>query len=331
MRSAARLAISAVGRRSRWVLDSSTPSFVQQRRSPAGVSRTALVLLPHHGAALRAASSAPEMTHQRVKGRRRFYKAVTIRQKEGAPPPEGVAASDESPAPSPLWEVLLDDRVLKTPARRPLQFDSLELAMAVAAEWDAQVTEKGLEPALMPLMALASTAIDQVALDPERSISTCLKYLPTDTVCFLAPDPDPVITRKQRQLWSPLRKWSDEALGIRVSTTTEIHRKPQHPPEALSRARGVLESMDELSLAAVQSVTMECKSLLIALALAFRETTVEKAFDAARLEEEYNVDRWGMIEGGHDMDRANTNLTLSAASTLLWLRMSKISSPRKNG
>ena len=34
--------------------------------------------------------------------------------------------------------------------------------MAVAAEWDAQVTEKGLEPALMPLMALASTAIDQV-------------------------------------------------------------------------------------------------------------------------------------------------------------------------
>ena len=126
MRSAARLAISAVGRRSRWVLDSSTPSFVQQRRSPAGVSRTALVLLPHHGAALRAASSAPEMTHQRVKGRRRFYKAVTIRQKEGAPPPEGVAASDESPAPSPLWEVLLDDRVLKTPARRPLQVIWLE-------------------------------------------------------------------------------------------------------------------------------------------------------------------------------------------------------------
>lgn len=42
------------------------------------------------------------------------------------------------------------------------QFDSPELAMAVAAEWDAQVTEKGLEPALMPLMTLASTAIDQV-------------------------------------------------------------------------------------------------------------------------------------------------------------------------
>lgn len=34
--------------------------------------------------------------------------------------------------------------------------------MAVAAEWDAQTSSKGIEPALMPLMSLASTAIDQV-------------------------------------------------------------------------------------------------------------------------------------------------------------------------
>ncbi|CAN0097096.1 unnamed protein product [Ectocarpus sp. 4 AP-2014] len=199
--------------------------------------------------------------------------------------------------------------------------------MAVAAEWDAQDTSKGIEPAVMPLMALASTALDQVAFDREKTIATCLKYLPTDTVCFLSPDPDPVIARRQRQLWSPLRDWTEEALGIPVATTTEIHRKPQHPPEALARARNLLESLDEWGLAAVQSVTMECKSLVIALALLFRKTTVEKAFDAARLEEEYNVERWGMIEGGHDMDRANTTLTLTAASTLVWLRSASLRPP----
>ena len=42
------------------------------------------------------------------------------------------------------------------------QFDTPDLAMAVAAEWDAQTSSKGIEPALMPLMSLASTAIDQV-------------------------------------------------------------------------------------------------------------------------------------------------------------------------
>ena len=42
------------------------------------------------------------------------------------------------------------------------------------------------------------------------------------------------------------------------------------------RARDLLESFDEWALSAVQSVTMECKSLLIALALVLRKTTVEK-------------------------------------------------------
>ncbi|CBJ25926.1 similar to ATP synthase mitochondrial F1 complex assembly factor 2 [Ectocarpus siliculosus] len=279
------------------------------------------------GGPQREMSSAPELTHQRIKGRSRFYKTVTIREivadKAGDEASAAAAVGDKSPR----WEILLDSRVLKTPGRRPLQFDSPELAMAVAAEWDAQDTSKGIEPAVMPLMALASTALDQVASDREKTVATCLKYLPTDTVCFLSPDPDPVIARRQRQLWSPLRDWTEEALGIPVATTTEIHRTPQHPPEALARARDLLESLDEWGLAAVQSATMECKSLVIALALLFRKTTVEKAFDAARLEEEYNVERWGMIEGGHDMDRANTTLTLTAASTLIWLRSASLRPP----
>lgn len=66
-------------------------------------------------------------------------------------------------------------------------------------------------------------------------------------------------------------------------TTTEIHRKPEHPPEALVRARDLLESLDEWALSAVQSVTMECKSLLIALALVLRKTTVEKVRKHLRL------------------------------------------------
>lgn len=52
---------------------------------------------------------------------------------------------------------------------RWFQFDSPELAMAVAAEWDAQDTSKGIEPAVMPLMALASTALDQVSRGMSRS------------------------------------------------------------------------------------------------------------------------------------------------------------------
>lgn len=71
----------------------------------------------------REMSSAPELTHQRIKGRSRFYKTVTIREVvvteagDEAEAATAAAAGDKSPR----WEILLDSRVLKTPGRRPLQ------------------------------------------------------------------------------------------------------------------------------------------------------------------------------------------------------------------
>lgn len=61
-------------------------------------------------------SSSPELTHQRIKGRRRFYKEVTIRETAATD-----TAGEGDSGSSRRWEVLLDKRVLKTPGRRPLE------------------------------------------------------------------------------------------------------------------------------------------------------------------------------------------------------------------
>lgn len=69
---------------------------------------------PAHADALRAQlprrafSAASETTHQRIKGRKRFYSEVSIRE----------GSTSEG---SGRWEVLLDGRVLRTPARSPLE------------------------------------------------------------------------------------------------------------------------------------------------------------------------------------------------------------------
>jgi chaperone required for assembly of F1-ATPase len=84
--------------------------------------------------------------------------------------------------------ITLDGRTLRTPARNSLEFDKIGLALAVAAEWDAQTdTKRGIQPPTMPMMSLASTAIDQISLDPSDAISTCMGYLGTDTALFWAP------------------------------------------------------------------------------------------------------------------------------------------------
>ena len=64
---------------------------------------------------------------------------------------------------------------------------------------------------------------------------------------------------------------------------------------------------------------MEFKSVVISLALLHRFIDMDQAVAAARVDEEYNIDMWGLVEGGHDVDRANVSVQVATASTLLWL------------
>ena len=91
-----------------------------------------------------------DQVHATIQGRRRFYDTVAI-----------------TPTPPAHYHILLDQHVLRSPGRRPLEFTSAPLAQAVADEWDAQGLEHGIQPSSMPLMGLASTAIDQIEVKPE--------------------------------------------------------------------------------------------------------------------------------------------------------------------
>lgn len=44
---------------------------------------------------------------------------------------------------------------------------------------------------------------------------------------------------------------------------------------------------------------------------------VKKAIMASRVEEEFQIDNWGLVEGGHDYDRLNCSIQIHAAISLL--------------
>ena len=62
------------------------------------------------------------------------------------------------------YAVRLDDKPVRTPARRVLAAPTLPLAQAIAAEWQAQ--RDVIDPAKMPLTRLANAIIDGVADRP---------------------------------------------------------------------------------------------------------------------------------------------------------------------
>jgi hypothetical protein len=57
-------------------------------------------------------------------------------------------------------------------------------------------------------------------------------------------------------------------------------------------------------------------SVRVAAAL---KTTPAKAEAACRLEEEFQMEQWGLVEGGHDMDRVAGKVNLNSASAFLHL------------
>lgn len=239
--------------------------------------------------------------HTSIAGRTRFYKNV------------GVTPTDNG-----TFLVSLDGRALKTPARKPLELPTFELAMCIAAEWDAQTdVRKGLEPASMPLMTLVSTAIDQVQVDPHITINNCMGFLPTDAALFYTSEEDRILLSKQRQHLTPVVRWTQKVFGVELDTTSAIVARLRHSPESTSRIEGVLNKMDHFTLACLQCATMESKSLVLGLAFVCRYLSSDQIVATSRLEEEFQVEIWGVVEGGHDMDRLNNSVNLCSAGVLM--------------
>jgi len=202
--------------------------------------------------------------------RRRFYTAAGI---------------IESPA---GFEIALDGRPVRTPARHPLAFPARALAEAAAAEWDAQ--KEFIEPTHMPLTRLANSIIDGVATAPDAVAAEVAKYLGSDLLFYRAAGPERLVAR-QKQAWDPVLEWAQTALGARFLTGTGV--MPLLQPEAALAAARTAIPHDPWRLGAVHVVTTLTGSALLALALASGAIGCEAAWAAANVDEDWNMEFWG--------------------------------------
>ncbi len=198
--------------------------------------------------------------------RRRFYGRAEVAEGEGG------------------FGVLLDGRPVKTPARRAL-------AAALAAEWEAQ--RDVIDPAKMPLTRLANSILDGVADAPAAVAAEAEKYLASDLVCYRAAGPEGLVAR-QAGAWDPIIAWARAALGARVVLAQGMVFVAQ--PDAALTAAGAALPRDPWRLGAFHAVTTLTGSALIALAVLNGRLTVEEAWQAAHVDEDWNMDFWGRDE-----------------------------------
>ena len=211
----------------------------------------------------------------------------------------------------------LDGRITRTPAKNKLVAPTRALAEAIAEEWRTQ--GEILQPAAMPLTRLANSALDGVARSIPETVAESAGYAGTDLVCYRALEPEALAAR-QAAAFDPVLAFAEEAFGARFVLAGGIMHVAQ-PEASLTAVRAAVETFAEpFALTALHALTSLSGSALIALMVAHGATSAEDAWRAAHVDEDFQIERWGVDKEAKQRREARFRDFAAAAFALGALR-----------
>ena len=203
---------------------------------------------------------------------KRFYKTVSIDRKD-----------DD-------WQILLDGRSVKTPAKSILAFPTKAAAELAASEWDDQ--EEQINPAEMPVTRLANTAIDGIANDPQAVLEEITRFAASDLVCYRASHPEQLV-EAQIKHWDNVLDQVMDLTGAHFETGEGIAHITQDK-DAIAAFSARLRTHDApLAIACLHTMTSLTGSAMIALLVGEGKLSLDDAWLAANVDEDHNISLWG--------------------------------------
>lgn len=206
--------------------------------------------------------------------RKRFWKTVDITGAEGG------------------FEVQLDGRGIKTPAKSSLIVPTRAIADLIAQEWDAQ-GEK-IDPETMPFTRAANAALDKVQVQFDEVAALLTAYGETDLLCYRAESPVELVAR-QAASWDPLLDWASTQFGVEWAVTTGIMPTPQQP-QTVAKLGRVVTGFSAFQLTAFHDLVAMPGSLVIGLAATHNVAPPEDLWAASRIDEIWQIEQWGEDE-----------------------------------
>ncbi len=190
------------------------------------------------------------------------------------------------------YEVRLDGRAVKTPAKSPLVLPTRALADHIAAEWDAQV--ETVDPTTMPATRAANSALDKVTAQRAEVADMLADYGDSDLLCYRADAPRELADR-QAAAWDPVLDWAAETLGARLQPRTGVMHAPQDP-QALKTLSDHVHAMDVFRLAAFHDLVGISGSLILGFAAAQGWRDADTIWSLSRVDELWQEEQWGPDE-----------------------------------
>jgi chaperone required for assembly of F1-ATPase len=203
---------------------------------------------------------------------KRFYQTAAVGEVEGG------------------YALLLDGRGARTPAKNKLVAPIRAIAEAIAAEWAGQGAV--VDPTSMPVTRLANSALDGVAKTLAETRADIARYAGADLLCYRAEAPEALVAM-QAEAFDPVLAWAEEALGTRFILSAGVMHVAQ-PERALAAVRAAVDAYGSpFAVAALHGLTSLSGSVLLALAVARRAQSAEKAWRVAHIDEDFQIRQWG--------------------------------------
>ena len=127
------------------------------------------------------------------------------------------------------------------------------------------------------------------------------------------------LVEAQRKQWDPVLAWAKSTLGAPLVLAEGIVHVAQ-PQASLDRLREALVGRDAFGLAALHVMTALSGSALLALAVALGRMTPEEAWEAAHVDEDWQISQWGEDAEAKARRTARRRDFAAAARTLALLR-----------
>jgi chaperone required for assembly of F1-ATPase len=188
--------------------------------------------------------------------------------------------------------VALDGRPVRTPAKAALTLPSEAMAVAIAAEWEAQ--QGVLRPETMPMTRMANSAIDKVRVLQTAVVAEIAGFGASDLLCYRAAAPEDLALR-QRQGWDPLLDWAATRLQAPLNRTEGIMPVAQ-PAASLDLLTRAVAAYEAFRLTALHDLVAITGSLVLGLAISEHRLSPDQAWALARIDEDWQAEQWGADE-----------------------------------
>ena len=207
------------------------------------------------------------------KNAKRFYKTVSIQ------------ANDDG------LQVLLDDRLLKTPAKAPLILPNQALAEAIRDEFDAKI--ETIEADTMPIFSLAATAIDRVSTQREILDAELVRFGHNDLISYRCPaDEDEVLAARQEETWGAIQSWMKDAYNVSLLAFEGVMPGKQ-PKEIQQPLEIAVRGFDDWRYVTLYRATTLSGSLSLGLRFGTGDFAVSEMMAYAFLDDLYQEEKWG--------------------------------------